>query len=87
MVYTLQKDLYEYQTETIKGFQYTLGTMLRMMWTQATGVPSGNHGMFHRYHIEAVTLEGVRRKKTGKVGIETTGRYGNKPKLLDTLRS
>jgi glycosylphosphatidylinositol transamidase len=40
-----------------------LKTMLSMMWTQASGAPSGNHGMFHRFHIEALSLEGVATKK------------------------
>lgn len=34
--------------------------MLTMVLTQASGVPNGNHGLFHRYGIEAVTLEGHR---------------------------
>ncbi|CAH2057448.1 unnamed protein product, partial [Iphiclides podalirius] len=33
-------------------------TMLGMVNTQFTGVPNGNHGLFHRFGIEAVTLEG-----------------------------
>lgn len=49
--------------ESWDGFQHTLGTMLRMMWAQASGAPSGSHGMFHRYHIEAMTVEGVRLTK------------------------
>ncbi|KAK7483076.1 hypothetical protein BaRGS_00025739 [Batillaria attramentaria] len=49
--------------ETWEGFQHMLGTMLNMMWTQASGAPSGSHGLFHRYHIEALTLEGVRLSK------------------------
>ena len=47
--------------------------MLYMMWNQALGVPTGNHGLFHRYHIEAITLEGVKimnsRKTMGLVEI------------------
>lgn len=34
-----------------------------MIVTQSTGVPTGNHGLFHRYGIEAITLEGY--KKSG----------------------
>lgn len=71
----LQKDLYGNKSDSIHGFRYTLETMLRMMWTQASGVPSGNHGLFHRYHIEAVTLEGVRKKKGGRINLEMTGRW------------
>ena len=48
--------------ETWDGFQQSLETMGRMMVQQATGAPSGNHGLFHRYHIEAVTLLGVKVK-------------------------
>ncbi|KPJ00765.1 Glycosylphosphatidylinositol anchor attachment 1 protein [Papilio xuthus] len=33
-------------------------TMLGMVNTQFPGVPNGNHGLFHRFGIEAVTLEG-----------------------------
>lgn len=36
--------------------------MLSMVVTQASGVPTGNHGLYHRYGIEAVTLEGVTKK-------------------------
>ncbi|KAJ0171607.1 hypothetical protein K1T71_013157 [Dendrolimus kikuchii] len=35
-----------------------LWTMLGMISTQLSGVPNGNHGLFHRFGIEAVTLEG-----------------------------
>ena len=33
-----------------------------MAMKQATGVPTGNHGLFHRFGIEALTIEGVRQK-------------------------
>lgn len=35
--------------------------MLNAILTQANGVPTGNHGLFHRYRVEALTLEGVKR--------------------------
>ena len=31
--------------------------MTSMALKQATGMPSGNHGLFHRFGIEAVTIE------------------------------
>ncbi|XP_058462520.1 glycosylphosphatidylinositol anchor attachment 1 protein [Malaya genurostris] len=34
-----------------------LHNLLAMVFSQATGVPTGNHGLFHRYGIEALTLE------------------------------
>lgn len=33
-------------------------TMFDMVLSQIDGVPDGNHGLFHRFGIEAVTLEG-----------------------------
>ncbi|CAG9570621.1 unnamed protein product [Danaus chrysippus] len=33
-------------------------TMLGMVGSQIAGVPNGNHGLFHRFNIEALTLEG-----------------------------
>lgn len=38
--------------------------MILMLLTQSTGVPNGNHGLFYRYGIEAVTLEGYRQEQT-----------------------
>lgn len=38
--------------------------MISMALTQASGVPNGNHGLFYRYGIEAVTLEGHKREQT-----------------------
>ncbi|XP_059622578.1 glycosylphosphatidylinositol anchor attachment 1 protein [Phlebotomus argentipes] len=41
------------------GHVNNLWQMLTMVLSQSTGVPTGNHGLFHRFGIEAVTLEGV----------------------------
>lgn len=41
-----------------------LSHMISMVLTQATGVPNGNHGLFHRYGIEALTLEGHKTSST-----------------------
>lgn len=38
--------------------------MLTMVLTQSTGVPNGNHGLFYRYGIEAVTLEAHKHEQT-----------------------
>uniref|UniRef100_A0A1A9ZQD8 Uncharacterized protein n=1 Tax=Glossina pallidipes TaxID=7398 RepID=A0A1A9ZQD8_GLOPL len=45
--------------------QNNVKNMLSMLLTQSTGVPNGNHGLFHRHRIEALTLEGVRRHTNG----------------------
>lgn len=39
-------------------WKYSVQTMLSMVGTQATGIPNGNHGLFYRFGIQAVTLEG-----------------------------
>jgi GPI-anchor transamidase subunit GAA1 len=38
--------------------------LLTMMWTQSSGVPNGNHGLFHKYGIEALTIESVKKKSS-----------------------
>lgn len=38
--------------------------MFSMICTQSTGVPNGNHGLFFRYGIQAVTLEAHKREST-----------------------
>uniref|UniRef100_A0A182NDA5 GPI-anchor transamidase component GPAA1 n=1 Tax=Anopheles dirus TaxID=7168 RepID=A0A182NDA5_9DIPT len=42
-------------------YQDKLFNMLSMVFSQASGVPTGNHGLFHKYGIEALTLEAVKR--------------------------
>jgi len=62
--------------ESYNGYMRSLSTMLSMMTSQSTGVPTGNHGLFHRFGIEAVTLEGIyqRRKGRGKADFYTLTR-------------
>ncbi|XP_071447710.1 glycosylphosphatidylinositol anchor attachment 1 protein [Hetaerina americana] len=51
--------------ETFKGWTDSFYTLMLMVFTQSTGVPNGNHGLFHRFGIEAVTLEGFSKKIKG----------------------
>ncbi|XP_015921772.1 glycosylphosphatidylinositol anchor attachment 1 protein [Parasteatoda tepidariorum] len=39
-------------------------TMSSMMSLQATGLPTGGHGLFHRFGIQALTLKSVEEKKS-----------------------
>ncbi|GFG36725.1 hypothetical protein Cfor_00879 [Coptotermes formosanus] len=49
-----------------KEWLHSFKTLMAMVTTQATGVPNGNHGLFHsRFGIEAVTLEGFEKKGKG----------------------
>lgn len=34
-----------------KNWWYHFNTLLMMITSQATGIPTGNHGLFHRYLI------------------------------------
>lgn len=45
-----------------RGFSYEerLMNLFSMVFSQASGVPTGNHGLFHKYGIEAVTLECIK---------------------------
>lgn len=51
--------------DPIKMWTYSLRTMAEMVCAQASGVPNGNHGLFHRFGIEAVTLTGYRKVDRG----------------------
>lgn len=55
-------------------YRSSLGTMGMMMFNQASGRPSSNHGLFHKYGIEAVTLKGIRGSRGGSVGFHKLGR-------------
>ncbi|XP_036319071.1 glycosylphosphatidylinositol anchor attachment 1 protein [Rhagoletis pomonella] len=55
--------------------------MLEMLMSQATGIPNGNHGLFHRYRIESLTLEAVKRTTNSNVN----NRFGTGLSLLKTI--
>ncbi|XP_017155857.1 glycosylphosphatidylinositol anchor attachment 1 protein [Drosophila miranda] len=43
-------------------FEKNLRQMLSMLSTQSSGVPNGNHGLFHRYRIDALTIAAAKRQ-------------------------
>ena len=53
----------------------SLVTMVIMMFYQASGRASGNHGLFHRYRIEAVTMRGGGETFQYGRGFQETGRW------------
>ena len=55
----------DYNNDPYKMWTYSLRTMLEMVLAQASGVPNGNHGLFHRFGIEAVTLTGYKKVDRG----------------------
>lgn len=60
--------------QPIKDWSYAFETMMYMVFTQATGVPNGNHGLFHRFGIQALTLEGVSDHRSRHGNFLSTGR-------------
>ncbi|KAH9499744.1 Glycosylphosphatidylinositol anchor attachment 1 protein [Bulinus truncatus] len=60
--------------DSLQDYKRSLTTMLKMMWYQASGAPSGNHGLFQKFHIESVSLEGVAKKSSYSVDLSTTAR-------------
>ncbi|XP_016931671.2 glycosylphosphatidylinositol anchor attachment 1 protein [Drosophila suzukii] len=43
------------------AFEQNLRQMLTMLASQSSGVPNGNHGLFHRYRIDSLTIAANRR--------------------------
>lgn len=66
--------IYSEYGDTFKDYKQALSTMLKMMWYQASGAPSGNHGLFQKFHIESVSLEGVVKKGQRQTDIHTTAK-------------
>lgn len=61
--------------ESLDGLLHSLKTMLLQMSHLATGSPSGNHGLFHRYNIEAITLHSIKLKSARETfGFNDIGR-------------
>ena len=62
-------------------FEASLDTLLRTMSWQTNGIPSGNHGLFYKYRIEAYTLKGIVQGGY-KVDVEAIGRSVSLLELL-----
>jgi glycosylphosphatidylinositol transamidase len=60
--------------DPVKDWLYSLQTLLAMISTQATGIPNGNHGLYHRFGIEALTLESSSLKGGSKAAFLSMGR-------------
>uniref|UniRef100_A0A182TRU7 GPI-anchor transamidase component GPAA1 n=1 Tax=Anopheles melas TaxID=34690 RepID=A0A182TRU7_9DIPT len=54
-------------------YQDKLLNLLSMVFSQASGVPTGNHGLFHKYGIEALTLEAVKRERAQQQQFQEVG--------------
>lgn len=68
-------DFYPSKTLTWDSWLHNFITMSNMVLIQATGLPNGGHGLFHRFGIQAVTLKSeTRRDEYSSVSISQVGR-------------
>lgn len=81
-----QSQLFQHKEE----FFLNLQSLMRMISTQSSGYPSGNHGLFYKYRIEAVTLHGVqsskgryRRVEFGPIGRMMEGIFRSANNMLE----
>ncbi|KAE8599868.1 hypothetical protein XENTR_v10017373 [Xenopus tropicalis] len=71
---TIQGKLQRTDFDTFPGYLHSLQTMLIMMLKQGSGRPQGDHGLFLRYHIEAITLRGINSFRQYKYDMNTVGK-------------
>lgn len=45
--------------DSLPAYLHSLQTLLLMVLKQGSGHPQGDHGLFLRYHIEAITIRGI----------------------------
>ncbi|KAH8386795.1 hypothetical protein KR093_002604 [Drosophila rubida] len=51
----------------LSNYEQNLRQMLAMLSSQTSGVPNGNHGLFHRYRIDALTITASKRQTNANV--------------------
>uniref|UniRef100_K7GE62 Uncharacterized protein n=1 Tax=Pelodiscus sinensis TaxID=13735 RepID=K7GE62_PELSI len=60
--------------DTVPAYVHSLQTLLLMVLKQGSGRPQGDHGLFLRYHIEAITLRGINSFRQYKYDMGTVGK-------------
>lgn len=70
---TIQGKLQRNDYDTLPGYIHNLQTMMLMVLKQGSGRPQGDHGLFLRYHIEAITLRGINSFRQYKYDTVTIG--------------
>lgn len=70
----LKKQDFNFANDGWDEYRSALSTMGTMMFSQASGRPSSNHGLFLKYGIEAVTLKGIKQNGESSVGFGRLGR-------------
>ncbi|NXT39931.1 GPAA1 protein, partial [Pelecanoides urinatrix] len=60
--------------DSLPAYAHSLQTLLLMVLAQASGRPRGDHGLFLRYRIEAITLRGINSFRQYKYDMTTVGK-------------
>ncbi|NXL54196.1 GPAA1 protein, partial [Podilymbus podiceps] len=71
---TIQGKLPRSDWDSLPAYAHSLQTLLLMVLAQASGQPRGDHGLFLRYRIEAVTLRGINSFRQYKYDMTTVGK-------------
>ncbi|NWU70604.1 GPAA1 protein, partial [Pterocles burchelli] len=71
---TIQGKLPRPDGDSLPAYARSLQTLLLMVLAQASGRPHGDHGLFLRYRIEAVTLRGINSFRQYKYDMTTLGK-------------
>ncbi|XP_038654636.1 glycosylphosphatidylinositol anchor attachment 1 protein [Scyliorhinus canicula] len=71
---TIQGKLPRMDGETLEGYKHSLNTMMLMVLKQGSGKSQGDHGLFLRYHIEAVTIRAINSFRQYKFDMVTVGK-------------
>ncbi|CAM5107258.1 unnamed protein product [Natator depressus] len=71
---TIQGKLQRTDWDTLPAYVHSLQTLLLMVLKQGSGRPQGDHGLFLRYHIEAITVRGINSFRQYKYDMGTVGK-------------
>ncbi|XP_077411996.1 GPI-anchor transamidase component GPAA1 isoform X2 [Vanacampus margaritifer] len=71
---TIQGKLQRNDWDSTSGYSHAVQTMMLMMLKQASGSSWGDHGLFLRYHVEAITIKGINSHRQYKTDATTVGR-------------
>ncbi|XP_065520254.1 glycosylphosphatidylinositol anchor attachment 1 protein isoform X2 [Lathamus discolor] len=71
---TIQGKLQRSDWDSLPAYARSLQTLLLMVLAQASGRPRGEHGLFLRYRIEALTLRGINSFRQYKYDLSAVGK-------------
>nr|XP_033790957.1 glycosylphosphatidylinositol anchor attachment 1 protein isoform X1 [Geotrypetes seraphini] len=71
---TIQGKLQRGDWDSFPAYLHSLETTMLMVLKQGSGRPQGDHGLFLRYHIEAITMRGINSFRQYKYDMSTIGK-------------